>query len=73
MIYVFESFEGDKRVLIEKMDNEITITIKTNFGVSVEVKNCNDFISEKEFECYCDDVIQDLLLSDDLILIKTLK
>ena len=73
MIYVFEGFEEDKRVLVEKMDNEITITTKTNSKVERMVKKSDDFISENEFECYCDDVIQELLFSDDLILVKTLK
>ena len=72
MIYVFEGFEEDKRVLVEKMDNETTITTKTNSKVERMVKS-NDFISENEFECYCDDVIQELLFADDLILVKTLK
>ena len=73
MIYVFEGFEEDKRVLVEKMDNEITITTKTNSNVERMVKKSDDFISENEFECYCDDVIQELLFTDDLILVKTLK
>ena len=73
MIYVFEGFEEDKRVLVEKMDNEITITTKTNSKVERMVKKSDDFISENEFECYCDDVIQELLFTDDLILVKTLK
>lgn len=73
MIYVFEGFEEDKRVLVEKMDNEITITTKTNSNVERMIKKSDDFISENEFECYCDDVIQELLFTDDLILVKTLK
>lgn len=73
MIYVFEGFEEDKRVLVEKMDNEITITTKTNSNVERMIKKSDDFISENEFECYCDDVIQELLFVDDLILVKTLK
>lgn len=73
MIYVFEGFEEDKRVLVEKMDNEITITTKTNSKVERMIKKSDDFISENEFECYCDDVIQELLFTDDLILVKTLK
>lgn len=73
MIYVFEGFEEDKRILVEKMDNEITITTKTNSKVERMIKKSDDFISENEFECYCDDVIQELLFADDLILVKTLK
>ena len=73
MIFVFEGFEEDKRVLVEKMDDDITITTKIGLNVIVEVKKCNEFISENDFECYCDDIIQELLFADNLILIKTLE
>ena len=42
MIYVFEGFEEDKRVLVEKMDNEITITTKTNSNVECIIKKADD-------------------------------
>ena len=73
MIFVFDGFEEDKRVLVEKMDDDITITTKIGSNVVVEVKKRNEFISENDFECYCDDIIQELLFADDLILIKTLE